>query len=93
MLGLLTCEDLCVKTLQSVSHNLGGHVFSSLIQSQNKLTSLCEAPCLQEGSFLLSEGKGHIVYVCVSLFYFQKHATCQYTILLLRSFKHWTKAV
>lgn len=63
----------CLKTPQSDSHDQGGaQLFSCLMQSQSKLTSLHEAPCQQEGSFLLSERGGHIVP-----FYFQKHVNTQ----------------
>lgn len=59
-----------LKRLQSTGqdfHDQGGaHLSSCLMQGQNKLTSLYEAPCQQEGSFLLSEGGGHIV--CPLLF-------------------------
>lgn len=63
-------EHGCLKTLQSTgqdSHKQGeAHLSPCLMQSQNKPTSLHEAPCQEEGSFLLSEGGGHIV--CPLLF-------------------------
>lgn len=68
--ALCYSDQACSKTLQSTgqdSHDQGGARLSScLTQSQNKLTSLREAPCQQEGSFLLLEGGGHIV--CPLLF-------------------------